>query len=394
MDAETRALREEWARTMFDHDRERHVRQHRDLHHVLDTTIVRTGDTPRLLESRPQELPARFRLPDIQATYLSVAPLAISPGQFWNLIGTEGLLVWHDGSTAHEWYREGRSEDDIWMTNSASKVVVAMLVARAIEDGFLSRQTQLVDLWPELLGSGWDGVNVGHCLTMTTGVDFVEESLDLELDSSYIPVINEIFFGSLERFVQSLGRRWEPGSQVAYSSLDTEALGSALMRATGKGIAAYLEEVLWRPAGMEHEARWLTDTTGREVALSGLCASLRDYARLGLVLLDRGRVGDQQLIPAEFAKGLEDPPAELFDAPGADDYPLLVLDQAFIPSARGQQEGDYMAAGSFNQLIYVHPGTRTVIAHQGVGRDITMEYVDMYRAFMAFRQIGHHLSNT
>jgi hypothetical protein len=62
-------------------------------------------------------------------------------------------------------------------------------------------------------------------------------------------------------------------------------------------------------------------------------------------------------------------------------------------SLAAQHEGDYMAAGSYNQPIDVHPGTHTVVAHQGVGRDITMEYLDMHRAFMAFRQIGHHLAN-
>lgn len=392
MDQHDRDRRIEWARTYFDHNRPLHVEQHRRLSDILGSAPVRAGSSPRALEVATRALPSRFHLPDIQATYLSVPPLAIAPDQLWDLIGTEGLLVWHDGAVVHEWYREGRDEADLWMTNSASKLVVAMLVARAIADGHLSRDTQLVDLWPEVAGSGWDGVTVGHCMAMTTGVDFVEESLDLEGDSAFAQLFQEVAFGSIESFVSGLGRRFQPGSRVAYSSLDTEALGSALMRATGKGIAAYLEEVLWGPAGMEHDARWITDTTGREMALSGLCASLRDYARLGLVLLDEGRVGDQQLLPADFAHSLSAPPRELFDAPGHDDYPLLVFEQAFVPSTWEQQDGDFMAAGSYNQFIYVHPGTRTVVAHQGVGYDISTEYIDMHRAFMAFRQIGQHLS--
>jgi hypothetical protein len=79
---------------------------------------------------------------------------------------------------------------------------------------------------------------------------------------------------------------------------------------------------------------------------------------------------------------------------GHDDYPLLVIDQSFVPSRADEQRGDYMAAGSYGQMIYVNPVTRTVIAHQGVMADITMEYVDIYRAFMAFRQTAEHLASS
>ena len=52
-----------------------------------------------------------------------------------------------------------------------------------------------------------------------------------------------------------------------------------------------------------------------------------------------------------------------------------------------------MAAGSYGQLIYVNPAANVVVAHQGIGRDITTEYIDMHRAFMAFRQIAASLAD-
>ena len=72
-------------------------------------------------------------------------------------------------------------------------------------------------------------------------------------------------------------------------------------------------------------------------------------------------------------------------------YPVTVWEQAFVPNTLEAQDGDYMAAGSFNQIIYVSPRTRTVVAHHGISADITTEYIDMFRLFMAFREIGHSL---
>jgi CubicO group peptidase (beta-lactamase class C family) len=145
---------------------------------------------------------------------------------------------------------------------------------------------------------------------------------------------------------------------------------------------------------MESDAFWLCDPTGRELALSGLCATLRDYGRLGLVLQHDGLWNGAQVLPVGFCEQLRRPDPAVFEMPGHDDYPLVCWQQSFVPSTVAEQQGDYMAAGSYGQLIYVHTDLEVVVAHQGIGRDITTEYIDMHRAFMAFRQIAAALTDT
>ncbi len=55
-----------------------------------------------------------------------------------------------------------------------------------------------------------------------------------------------------------------------------------LVRATGRTITELLEENIWKKIGTEHDAYWITDDNGVEVALGGLHATLRDYARFGM----------------------------------------------------------------------------------------------------------------
>jgi CubicO group peptidase (beta-lactamase class C family) len=379
--------------TGFDHDRDRHAWRHASLNALHSHNPVAAGPMPSTLISQPRALPSRLRTARVMARYLGVPPLAIDLDQFMELLGTRGLLVWHNGHVVHEQYLKGHRPDVCWMTNSASKPVVAMLVACAQARGELGpNETPIVQYWPELCGTAWEPVTVGQCLAMTTGIDFVEESLDLEGDAPYAQLFEELLFGSIDRFIARLGRRAPAGAELVYSSIDTEALGGTLIRATGKSIAQLLEEYIWRPAGMESSAYWITDTTGREMALAGLCATLRDYARLGLIMLRAGRWNGRQIVPFDLIRSFSHPSPAIFEMSGHDDYPLVPLNQTFVPNNLADQRGDYMAAGSWGQMIYVDPRHATVIAHQGVCADITTEYIDMTRAFFAFRQISEELA--
>jgi CubicO group peptidase (beta-lactamase class C family) len=50
---------------------------------------------------------------------------------------------------------------------------------------------------------------------------------------------------------------------------------------------------------MEHEGNVMLDPLGTEVAFAGMSASARDLGRIGQMLLQRGRVGEQQIIPGQ-----------------------------------------------------------------------------------------------
>ena len=281
--------RESWAKTVFDHDRARHALRHAAMDSILASRPIAAGAGAAKLPARPRTLLDRLDLPEATATYLGVPALGIDLDQLLELVGTRGLLAWHGGEVVAERYLKSHSPDVRWMTNSASKLVVAMLVARAQQEGVLGAdETLLTAYWPELVGTAWDGVTIGHCRQMTTGVAWEEESLDVSHDGGWPRLLKELAFGSIDSYPATVPRRDEPGDVVRYSSLDTEVLGGVLVRAAGAGIAELVERWLWQPAGMESDAYWLCDQGGREFALSGLCATLRDYARLGLIRPNRG----------------------------------------------------------------------------------------------------------
>ena len=223
---------------------------------------------------------------------------------------------------------------------------------------------------PELKGSGYDGVTIRQLLEMRSGVDY-EERYDFGAKPS---IAAQIFLNAIasnkERFADMaprLGRKRAPGSHFNYSTLDTSVLGWVLERATKKPLADFTAQYLWQPMGMESYGFWLADGTpgvGRELNGMGYNATLRDFARLGEMMLDQGRFNGHQIVPADWVRQATTmiPNAD----PGAPPPPAAVT-SPFARSGYGFQiwkldeTGGYTALGLQGQFIYVHPATHTVI---------------------------------
>lgn len=54
-------------------------------------------------------------------------------------------------------------------------------------------------------------------------------------------------------------------------------------------VAEYLGTRIWQPMGAEADASWSLDASGQEVTFAFMHATLRDYARLGVLLANDGR---------------------------------------------------------------------------------------------------------
>ena len=58
-------------------------------------------------------------------------------------------------------------------------------------------------------------------------------------------------------------------------------------------MATLISELIWAPMGAEHDALLLHDGLGTAVHDGGLCATARDVARFGQMLLDGGQVPER-----------------------------------------------------------------------------------------------------
>ena len=138
---------------------------------------------------------------------------------------------------------------------------------------------------------------------MSSGVQFNEDYADYNSDINRFG--RAIATGtSMRDFSRTLTKEKEPGTYMHYVSINTQVLGFLLQEVTNKSISEYLYEKIWNPLGMEDSAYFILDDVEDELALGGLNATLRDYAKFGLLYLQKGRWGDSQILSEQWIKAV------------------------------------------------------------------------------------------
>jgi CubicO group peptidase (beta-lactamase class C family) len=159
------------------------------------------------------------------------------------------------------------------------------------------------------------------------------------------------------------------GTKFAYASVETEVLGFVLHHATGQSLADYLSAKVWQPMGAESDAIWIVDRSGQEAAYCCLGATLRDYARLGLLLANDGVARGKQVVPKAWIHEATKP------TPG---YPHLEPGVATPYLGYGYQfwvfpgkHRRFAMLGVRGQAIFVDPELNLVMVQTAVWKDYT-----------------------
>jgi CubicO group peptidase (beta-lactamase class C family) len=264
------------------------------------------------------------------------------------------------------------------MSMSVVKSITATLIAAAIKDGYIkSIDDPIVQYLPRFRGSAYDGVTVRQLLQMTSGVQWNETYTDpasdrrrmLEAQIGQKP-------GEILDLMASLPRAAEPGSRWNYSTGETHVAGALVAAATGKHAADYLSEKIWSRVGMESDANWwLESPHGLEVGGSGLSATLRDYARFGLLLLNDGVIDGESILPPGWMNEASTPKTVNGERV---DYGYMLW------PLHGRS---YSAIGIFGQFVFVDPDTNLVVAMWGAQpKPVDRHGVDEYEFFQALSE--------
>jgi CubicO group peptidase (beta-lactamase class C family) len=275
---------------------------------------------------------------------------------------TNAMLVIKGGKVVFEDYRNRSDDTTRFLSMSMAKTITSLLIGIALDQGKIASLDDRADTYvPELKGTGYDGVTIRQMLQMRSGVDYAER-YDFGANPSFAGrlheqaiVLNTMRFasGALET-----KRANEPGSTFNYSTLDTMVLGWVLEQATGQKLEAFTQASLWQPLGAEADAHWLADGppgNGRALNGMGYNATLRDFGRLGLLMLHDGKRGETQVVPADWIKAATTMlPTGAPAGAGFPGYGLQIWQVDDEPGA-------YAAVGLAGQFIYVSPATDTVI---------------------------------
>jgi len=288
---------------------------------------------------------------------------------------TDACVVIQDGAVVFEDYGEHGDRNRPQALMSVSKSIVGCVAAILIERGDLDPERPLTDYVPELQDSGYRGATVRHVLDMRSGVRFSEEY------TNPVAEIRELdrWIGWSERtggggphglypYLLTLQADAPHGGEFHYRSAETDVLGWVCERAAGKEMAQLLGSLVWQPMGAEHDADLICDGNGTAVHDGGLCATARDVARFGQLLLDGGVVpdglgGQRVVVPPRWLRR-----AWAVDADVRGAFARSPAEQMFPGGWYRNQfwfrpgpHGDVLVClGIYGQMIHVSRRTRTV----------------------------------
>ena len=266
-----------------------------------------------------------------------------------------GLIVLHRGRIVLERYRLGQTGHDQWVSFSVAKSLTSTLLGAAIRDGAIGGLDDPVSRYiPELAASAYNGVSLRQSLIMSTGLRWNENYADPESDwgrTLSLATPGDTRPGvDIVDYMAHLPRATAPGTTFLYNSGNAQILGIVVQRAVHKTLAAYLEDKIWRPLGMEADAYWVRDRFGRTFARSLFSATLRDYARFGYFFMHGARIDDASILPKGWG-------ADATRSHIRTDWDDIGYGYQWWVNP----DGSYRAIGIFGQMIFLDARSDVVI---------------------------------
>jgi CubicO group peptidase (beta-lactamase class C family) len=302
---------------------------------------------------------------------------AVANKRIWN---QHGVIVLRNDRLVLERYFEGEDQargvgeigrvtfkpDTMHDLRSCSKSIVGLLYGVALQQGKVPPpEAPLFSAFPEYADladkDGRDRLTVQHVLTMTMGTDWDERSLfytDPRNSETAMDNAPDRYRYILERRVVDT-----PGAHWSYCGGATALLARMIAKGSGKTLHEFARENLFDPLGMG-PTEWAASPDGEPFAASGARMSVRDLARIGVMMLHGGKVDERVVVPADWVMRCITPVISA-DEVRRYGFQWFVMDIAFGKPkgwAAGRLERMWWAQGEGGQRLFVIPALQLVVA--------------------------------
>ena len=183
---------------------------------------------------------------------------------------------------------------------SASKSVTSLLVGIAIDRKLIADIDEpVLKFFPDYAAvrqPGWEAITLRHLLTMSSGFkwDEARDWTDPENDEPHLLTEQDPLGYILSRPIAA-----PPDALWTYNGGGTELLGNIIERVSKQPLEVFAREALFQPLGVT-DFEWKNYKNGKLAAAAGLRLRPRDAAKIGQLVLNRGRWNGQQIISADW----------------------------------------------------------------------------------------------
>jgi CubicO group peptidase (beta-lactamase class C family) len=317
----------------------------------------RPQDRVQGADAAPQPLP--------QALTRSIPePTLQAASRFAEAQNSTALIVMHQGQVVWEQYWQGYSAEARSNSMSMAKTILALLIGIAIEEGHIgSVQDPVAQYIPEWANDSRGDLTLEDLLYMQTGL-----RNDDRTDTPRSDLVHLYLSSDVERKALRIPQVDPPRQIYDYNNVNSQLLGIVLERATGESYADYLSTRLWQPLQADDAFVWLDRPGGHAKTFCCFFVAPQDWVRVGQLLLNQGRVGSRQVVPARWIdQMLQESPLE----PTFGYHVWVKARTADYPNVNQASTTPFLAGDTFyldgrgHQRVYVIPSRDLVIVRIG-----------------------------
>ncbi|WP_406645008.1 serine hydrolase [Aliisedimentitalea scapharcae] len=287
---------------------------------------------------------------------------------------TDGYIVLHGGKVLHEEYFNGFTQRDHHMWASSTKSLVGQAMGLLVEQGKVDVNAKTESYIPELEGTLFGARTVREVLNMVTALNYTEDYVNMvpgAVSTEYFrrmgfipaydlmaidPTKDDTPRGLLEfapLFVQNPDL--EPSYKFEYHSPNVDVVGWIINRVSGVPLQTFIADNFWSKLGVEHDAMMMADMTFTPIATGGFNTTLRDFARVGLAMVNNGKYNGAQVFSEAWVKDT-----------------FTLSEEEKLHGARSSYRDDPNSASydewfeGYKNYLWVHDSEKKIATYRGV----------------------------
>ncbi len=261
-------------------------------------------------------------------------------------LAVRGMRVYQDGELVAS-YQPGPEERQ--NQYSGTKSFTSTACAFAIQEGLFTLDDYVLDHFaadaPENPSENLKKMKLRHLITMSMGFE------SPMLMGAMRPKMVE---KDWVKFVLRANVVHEPGTVFQYNNAGPYLLGILIQRKTGGSLIDYLMPRLFEPLGIERPVDE-KDPLGNTFGAGGLQLNVSEFAKLGLLYLQKGQWNGRQLIPAQWTVEAGSP--QIISDQGDDE-----IGRHYGYLFWTMPDGAFRADGKYGQYCIVLPHKNAVVA--------------------------------
>ena len=299
--------------------------------------------------------------------------------EIFKICDTDAFLVMHKGKIKFEFYDKFTRFNTPHIIFSVSKSLTSLLTGILVEKKVININNYISHILPETKGTAYEDATVRNVLDMSIASGFIEDYTgQAEIFKKYrsstgwdLPETNSTqTVKGLHDFLSSMPKsNQKHGKKYHYCSPHSDLLGWIIERASGENYSKIMADLLFKKAGMNHEANVTVDKWGASRAAGGISVSPYDLLLLSELVRNHGSNKNGQVVPAAWIEDFVNNKNNnsYLNQDNLERFPNGNYRSKWYQT--GFKDNEYCAIGIHGQNIWINPQKEITIVRMSSASD-------------------------